>query len=153
MTKKSKKVVTVSGGFDPIHIGHVRMFNEAKRMGDKLIVILNNDNWLQKKKGYVFMNEKERKEILLALRSVDEVFVTKHKKNPIDMSVCKELEIIRPQIFAKGGDRDKKDSKKKTSSLNPEVLLCKELGIEVVFGVGRGGKVQSSSWLINSVKK
>ena len=68
------------------------------------------------------------------------------------MSVCKELEIIKPQIFAKGGDRDKKDSRKKTSSLNPEVLLCEELGIEVVFGVGRGGKVQSSSWLINSVK-
>jgi cytidyltransferase-like protein len=152
MNVKKDKIVAVSGGFDPIHIGHVRMFNEAKKLGDKLIVILNNDNWLLKKKGYVFMNEKERKEILLALRSVDEVVITKHKKNPTNMSVCDALKKVKPDIFANGGDRDKKDSKNKISSLNPEAILCDELGIKVEFGVGRGGKVQSSSWLINKTK-
>ena len=147
------KIVAVSGGFDPIHIGHVRMFEEARRLGDKLVVILNNDNWLQKKKGYVFMDEKERKEILLALRSVDEVYITKHKKNPTDMSVCDALKVVKPHIFANGGDRDKKDAKNKSSSLNPEALLCEQMGTKIVFGVGKGGKVQSSSWLVNKAKK
>ncbi len=152
MNVKKDKIVAVSGGFDPVHIGHVRMFNEAKKLGDKLVVILNNDNWLLKKKGYVFMNEKERKEILLALRSVDEVVITKHEKNPTDMSVCYTLKKVKPDIFANGGDRDKNDSRNKISSLNSETILCDELGIKVEFGVGKGGKVQSSSWLINKTK-
>ena len=58
---KSEKVVAVSGGFDPIHIGHIRMMKEAKALGDKLVVIRNNDNWLKQKKGFVFMPELERK--------------------------------------------------------------------------------------------
>ena len=62
--KKKKVVVAVSGGFDPIHVGHVRMFKEAKALGDELVVILNNDHWLRKKKGYVFMNQSERKELI-----------------------------------------------------------------------------------------
>ena len=62
---KNKIVVAVSGGWDPVHIGHVRLFNEAKKLGDELVVILNNDNWLRKKKGFVFMPQAERKEILL----------------------------------------------------------------------------------------
>lgn len=139
------KIVAVSGGFDPIHIGHVRMFEEARRLGDRLVVILNNDNWLQKKKGYVFMDEKERKEILLALRYVDEVYITKHKKNPTDMSVCDALRVVKPQIFANGGDRTKKNI--------PEIPVCKEIGCKMVFSVGKGGKVQSSSWLVNKAKK
>ncbi len=143
--QKKQKVVAVSGGFDPLHIGHVRMFEEARRLGDKLVVILNNDNWLQKKKGYVFMDEKERKEILLALRSVDEVVITKHKKNPLDMSVCDALRVVKPHIFANGGDRTKKNT--------PEIPVCKELGCKIVFSVGKGGKVQSSSWLVNKTKK
>ena len=68
-----KVVVAVSGGFDPIHIGHVRMFERAKTLGDELVVILNNDNWLKKKKGFSFMPEKERKEVIEALRVVDRV--------------------------------------------------------------------------------
>lgn len=149
VTKNKKIIVAVSGGFDPLHIGHVRMFEEAKKLGDYLVVILNNDNWLQKKKGYVFMDEKERKEILLALRPVDEVLITKHTDNPSDMSVCDSLKELAPDIFANGGDRNKGDAKKKSSSLNPDINLCEELGIKVVFNVGKGGKVQSSSKLIN----
>ncbi|KKL27629.1 hypothetical protein LCGC14_2383250, partial [marine sediment metagenome] len=77
--KEKPIVVTVSGGFDPLHIGHVRMFQEARKLGDRLVVILNNDNWLQKKKGRTFMSEQERKEILEALACVDEVVITDHR--------------------------------------------------------------------------
>src|SRR3989344_1766358 len=112
-TKKLKKarkiVVAVSGGFDPVHIGHVRMFNKAKSMGDELVVIVNNDNWLKSKKGYVFMPQHERKEIIEAFEAVDRVIFASHPENPNDMSVCEELKIVRPHIFANGGDRTDKN--------------------------------------------
>ncbi len=148
MTKKRKLVVAVSGGFDPFHIGHVRYMEEARLLGDELVVILNNDNWLKQKKGYVFMPEKERKEVIEALRPVDRIVLTSHTKNAKDMSVSKELRKIRPDIFANGGDRDIPNSKKKNSSLNPEVEVCSRLGIKMVWNIGRGGKIQSSSWLL-----
>ncbi len=88
--------VAVSGGFDPIHVGHVQLLKEARKLGDRLIVILNNDNWLVKKKGLTFIPENERKEILEAIRYVDEVILTNHPENPSDMSVCKELELLKP---------------------------------------------------------
>lgn len=144
-TKEPVTTVAVSGGFDPLHIGHVRMFEEAKKLGDRLVVILNNDSWLQKKKGYVFMKEEERAEIIRALRCVDEVVLTKHGENPEDMSVCAELRELKPDIFANGGDRK--------SDNTPEVIVCKEIGCELVFEVGRGGKVQSSSWLVANYEK
>lgn len=146
--KKKKTIVAVSGGWDPIHVGHVRLFNAAKKLGDKLIVILNNDNWLIAKKGFVFMEEEDRKEILESLSAVDEVVLTSHKKNDSDRSVCRELRKLRPHIFANGGDRTIIDARKKTSSLNPEVSLCEELGIKTVFNVGRGGKMRSSTELV-----
>lgn len=144
---KAKKLifVAVSGGFDPIHIGHVRMFNEARKLGDKLVVILNNDNWLNKKKGFHFMPETERKEIIEGMRAVDKVMLTGHPKVPEDMSVCRELEILKPDIFANGGDR-------KTDNV-PEYEICKRLGIRMEFNVGRGGKVQSSSKLVEQAAK
>ncbi|OGF51416.1 hypothetical protein A3I27_00150 [Candidatus Giovannonibacteria bacterium RIFCSPLOWO2_02_FULL_43_11b] len=143
MRKKKLITVAVSGGFDPIHIGHVRLFQHAKKLGDKLIVILNNDNWLLKKKGHVFMPEKERKEIIESIRGVDGVFLTKHTKNTKDRSICRELKILRPDIFANGGDR--------TSRNIPEYKLCHKLDIKMKFGLGHGGKVQSSSWLIGKI--
>jgi len=149
-TKKKKTVVAVSGGFDPIHIGHVRMFEAARNLGDELVVILNNDNWLKKKKGFNFMPEKERKEILESIKWIDKVVITGHGPFPKDMSVCKELKMIRPDIFANGGDRNKKDANNKQSSLNPEQILSQKLGMKMVFNVGKGGKVQSSSWLVNN---
>lgn len=141
MKKKEKKdiVVCTSGGFDPLHVGHLRMFQHAKNFGDTHIVILNNDNWLLKKKGRVFMPERERKEILKTLSSVDRVVLTDHPKDPEDMSVCGALAKIRPHIFANGGDR--------TSKNTPEKELCRKLGIKVVFNVG-GKKVRSSSELL-----
>ncbi|HRR94884.1 MAG TPA: adenylyltransferase/cytidyltransferase family protein [Candidatus Paceibacterota bacterium] len=145
--KKQKKeiVVAVSGGFDPVHIGHVRLFKEAKALGDKLVVILNNDNWLKKKKGYVFMLQKERKELIENFKWVDKVILTSHKPNPIDMSVSKELAKLKPDIFANGGDRKKGNT--------PETEVCQKYGIQPIFNVGKGGKIQSSSWLLEKYKK
>jgi cytidyltransferase-like protein len=146
LKKKKKEIfVAVSGGFDPIHIGHVRMFKEAKALGDKLVVILNNDNWLKKKKGFVFMPQKERKEIIENIKWVDKVVLTTHKPNPENMSVDNALKRIKPDIFANGGDRKIGNT--------PELLVCKKYGIKMVFNVGKGGKVQSSSWLLESYKK
>lgn len=147
MVKSQKAiVVAVSGGFDPIHIGHVRLFTEAKKLGDKLIVILNNDKWLTDKKDKVFMKQTERKEIIEALKVVDKVILTSHKKGEYfrDKSVVRELAKIKPDIFANGGDRSAKNI--------PEYKICKKLGIKMVFNVGKGGKIQSSSWLVGKIR-
>ena len=142
--KKVLRWVAVSGGFDPLHIGHVRMFKTARKMGDKLVVILNNDNWLMAKKGRAFMPERERAEILCEFPFVDRVYITDHKPHDKDMSVVRALTKLKPAIFANGGDR------KPDGDPVPEVELCESLGIKMVYNVGRGGKIQSSSWLINA---
>jgi len=144
-TKKKPVVVAVSGGFDPLHVGHIDYFNDAKKLGDKLVVILNNDNWLKLKKGHIFMPEQERKEIIEALRLVDRVALTKHKPNTKDISVCRVLEELKPDIFANGGDRVRDNI--------PEVATCKKIGCRMVFNVGRRGKIQSSSWLVGKYVK
>jgi len=143
----------VSGGFDPLTIGHIRLFKEAKEYGDELLVILNNDNWLMAKKGYTFMPQEERKEILESIKYVNNVVLTKHEQSPTDMSVCDTLEELALYYidylkfklrFCNGGDRGESNI--------PEYFLCKKLGIELVFGVG-GEKIQSSSWLVEKVRK
>lgn len=141
----NKKVVTVSGGYDPLHIGHVRLFQEAKKLGDELVVILNNDNWLKKKKGFVFMPEQERKELIEALSVVDSVVISKHPSDPNDMSVSNELRDIKPDIFANGGDR--------VAENTPETDACNDINCEMVFNTGQGGKIQSSSWLLKEFKE
>jgi len=138
---KSKVVVAVCGGFDPIHVGHIKHFRDAKNLGDILVVMLNTDDWLRKKKGYIFMSFEERKEIIESIRYVDKVIPVIDANG----SVAKTLEQLKPDIFAKGGDR--------TIDNIPEseVDVCERLGIKMVFGVG-GGKVQSSSWLIDKMR-
>jgi len=143
--QKQERWAAVSGGFDPLHIGHVRMFKAARALGDKLVVIINNDNWLRSKKGFVFTPQRERAELIRALPFVDRVVITDHKKNDPDRSVCRALEKLKPAVFANGGDRFKKNI--------PEVALCKKLGITMAFNVGQGGKVQSSSWMIRDVSR
>jgi len=125
------KIVAASGYFDPIHVGHLEYLELARQLGDKLIVILNNDKQIELKKGKVFMPLEERKKILEALKFVDEVFVSIDE----DKTVCKSLEAVKPDIFAKGGDRFAYEI--------PETPICKKLGIEIIDGVGK--KIQSSS--------
>ena len=129
-----EKIVAVSGGFDPVHIGHIRMFKDAATIG-KLAVILNTDDFLLRKKGYVFMPLDERKEIIEAIKYVDRVVVSVDD----DDSVCKTLALLKPDVFANGGDRANMADIRETGT-------CRELGIEMVFGIG-GNKVQSSSKL------
>ncbi|MFB6088782.1 MAG: hypothetical protein ABEK36_03330, partial [Candidatus Aenigmatarchaeota archaeon] len=117
---------------------------DAKSLGDKLVVILNNDNWLRDKKGYAFMDEEEKKEILGEFECVDEVFITNHGEEVKDPSVCEALRQVEPDIFANGGDRKEHNV--------PEYDLCGELGIEMAFNVG-GEKKQSSSELVKNARK
>ncbi len=130
----SKKTICVSGGFDPVHIGHLRMMQEAAKYGD-VIAIVNSDEWLMRKKGYIFMPFDERCEIIEGFACVAR---TSHVKDD-DNSVCEALERLNPDYFANGGDR-------KTNN-TPEMELCNILGIELVWNVG-GGKIQSSSTLV-----
>lgn len=145
--KVLKKIVMISGGFDPIHIGHIRYIKEAKKLGDSLVIVLNNDNWLRMKKGKEFMGEIERKEILEAIAGVDKVIISGHVKNTKDKSVCEEIKKLRPHIFANGGDR------KPDGDPVPEVAVCTELGIKMVYNVGHGGKIRSSSELVKNYSK
>ena len=144
LSNKTQKIVMVSGGFDPLHIGHVRMFQEAKKLGDKLVVVLNNKHWfkIKGKHSNVFMSDLDRKEIIEALKCVDEVILSFHYKGTKDISVCKEIKKIRPHIFANGGDR--------FADNIPEFKLCSDLGIKMVFNVGKGGKIRSSSELLKN---
>lgn len=147
MTKKQKVVVAVSGGFDPLHVGHLRLFEEAKKLGTKLVVILNNDNWLRKKKGYALMPEGERAAIIRALRMVDDVVITDHTPNDSDVSVCRAIEKIRPDIFANAGDR------KKPGDI-PEAAVCTRNAIALKFFTfgdlqyANGAKRHSSSHIV-----
>ncbi len=140
MRKKAKKnkVVAVSGGFDPIHLGHLRMFKEAKKLGGKLVVIINSDGWLRRKKGTYFMTANERAEIIKEFDCVDDV----HIHNSVKPHVSEALRKVKPDVFANGGDR-------KNALDVPETAVCEELGIEMVFGVG-GRKVRSSSNMLES---
>lgn len=146
-------MVMVSGGFDPVHIGHVRLFNDAKKLGDELIVVINNDHWLRSKKGYAFMPDFDRKEIIEAIKSVDRVLLSSHKKNTKDFSISKDIALLCPHVFANGGDRDEKNANNPESSLYKDIEMCKKLGIEMVFNVGHGGKVRSSSDLVKQAQK
>ncbi len=133
------KIVVTSGGFDPVHVGHIRCFKEAKKHGDRLVVILNTDEFLLRKKGFVFMPFHERKELLESFGCVDEVIPCIDE----DQTVCKTLEMLKPHVFVKGGDR--------TIGNIPEREICERHNIAMVFDVG-GGKVQSSSWLTGRLK-
>ena len=132
-----KKIIAVSGGFDPVHFCHIKMILEASEYGD-VVVILNSDKWLERKKGYVFMPWSERAYCLEAIKGVVKVI----EVDDSDETVCSALKELRPDYFANGGDR-KIDN-------TPEMSLCDSLGIKMLFGVG-GEKQQSSSWLINNV--
>jgi cytidyltransferase-like protein len=135
------KLIVVSGGFDPIHSGHIAYFKSAKSHGDKLIVALNSDSWLEKKKGKFFMTLHERKSIVEAIKYVDEVisFEDDEKGSCINaLEVIKKTYPNEEIYFANGGDRDKKNI--------PEMTVS---DINFLFGVGGDDKKNSSSWILN----
>ena len=138
---KKQITVAISGAFDPIHIGHIAYIREAAKLGDRLVVILNNDNFLLRKKGFVFRPFEDRKEILEAMKGVDEVIVSIDD----DQTVCKTLEQLKPDIFAKGGYRAGPES-------IPEVETCRTIGCKVVTMVG-GGKLRSDEELDSKLRE
>ncbi|MEM0253226.1 MAG: adenylyltransferase/cytidyltransferase family protein [Candidatus Bathyarchaeia archaeon] len=137
------KKILVSGFFDPPHRGHIAYLKAAKELGGDLIVLIHRDECCVKKKGYCFMPLEDRVAVIGAIRYVDQVIAC---EPGCDLTSCSALEKIKPDIFAKGGDRSPENMPAS------EVELCKKLGIEIVYGVG-GGKIQSSSWLIENYKK
>lgn len=146
-----KKIVITSGFFNPIHIGHMNLMKEAKKLGDFLVVIVNNDTQVKLKGSVPFMAEQERMTIIKDIKHVDGVFLSiddyaegKH------VPISKSLEAIAKQykgelIFAKGGDRNYDNIPES------EKRVCEQYNIKIVNNVG-GGKVQSSSWLIKNLK-
>ena len=138
-------VVVVSGGFDPLHAGHIEYIKRARKYGSSLIAIVNSDKFLDDKKGYHVMNWKDRLIIVGELKDVDIVFPA----IDIDNTVCETLRFIRAEypgehiVFAKGGDRWKEEI--------PEADVCKECLIEVVDGLGC--KIRSSQEVINELRR
>jgi len=136
---EKEKVVVCSGYFDPLHVGHLEYFKMAKKLGDTLVVIVNNREQCLLKKGDEFMDEKDRLDIIFHLDMVDEVLMSVDK----DKSVCKSIETIaqfKPMaelVFTNGGDRDFGEA--------PEIEVCDRLGIEMVDRLG--SKIRSSSEL------
>lgn len=144
---KNTQVFATSGGFDPVHVGHLRCFEEMKTIADYqdqdavTVAIVNGDGFLERKKGFAFMCEEERLEIISGFSSIDYAVLWKDESQ----TVCGALEIIRPNFFCKGGDRDSFQNV-------PESKVCEDIGCEVLFNVG-GGKVQSSSSLVDRMEK
>lgn len=130
------KTVAVAGGFDPIHIGHIRHIKAAKELGDRLIAIVNSDEDMERKKGFCFMPFEQRLEIVSSLSFVDEVVACKDT----DGTVAQTLLALKPDIFAKGGGRTPDNMPQN------EIDICQEIGCQIVYGVG--GKLESSTNLV-----
>jgi D-beta-D-heptose 7-phosphate kinase/D-beta-D-heptose 1-phosphate adenosyltransferase len=142
------KIVLVTGGFDPIHSGHIEYFKSAKKLGDKLIVGVNSDAWLTRKKGHPFMPWKERANIVYHLEMVDDVIMF----DDTDGSACGAIAAIKAEmpeyvvVFANGGDRTKTNI--------PEIdRYGDDDMVEFAFGVGGENKMNSSSWILNDFYK
>jgi len=142
------KAVLVTGGFDPLHSGHIEYFNAARELGDKLIVGLNSDEWLTRKKGQPFMPWEERATIVSSLYNVDRVINFDDTDDTANDAIRKARKIFPNHeiIFANGGDRTKENI--------PEMeLLTQYLNLKFVFGVGGESKLNSSSWILREWKQ
>lgn len=136
---EKKKTVMVSGGFDPVHAGHIRMIRDAANYGD-VIVIANSDDWLYRKKGFVFMDFNQRAEILNAIKGV----VLVDSVDDTDGTVCEAIRRLKPDFFANGGDRGRSNT--------PEQAVCEEIGVKLLWGIGGDNKLASSSDLVQNVR-
>jgi cytidyltransferase-like protein len=141
-----KKIVLVTGGFDPLHSGHIAYFKAAKKLGDWLVVGINSDLWLTKKKGRPFMPVWERYEIINNLKMVDQTVVVADDPDGSCTTFIKETLDLFPDaeiIFANGGDRTKENI--------PEMQV-QDPRLSFVFGVGGEDKANSSSWILTEWK-
>lgn len=129
----NRKLVATGGGFDPVHVGHLELFKRAKALGDRLVVILNTDDWIKKKKGYVFMPLADRQIILESIKYVDATVVSIDGEG----GIIRTIELLRPHIYAKGGDRQG----------NTEAEVCNRIGCQRITGLGE--KIRSSSDMVN----
>ena len=138
-TDDERPTVMVSGGFDPVHAGHIRMIRAAAEYGD-VIVIANSDNWLFRKKGFVFMDFEKRVEILNAIKGV----ILVDSVDDTDGTVCEAIRRLKPTFFANGGDRGRQNT--------PEQEVCQELGVELLWSIGGDQKLDSSSDLVKAAR-
>jgi len=141
------KVIIVSGYFNPLHGGHLDMIEAARSMGDRLVVIVNNDTQQLLKKGKIILDEENRVRLMRALRDVDEVVLSIDNDPTVIKTIEKVARLFSEDelIFAQGGDRD-------SDKVNPEAEICNKYGIEIVYGVGtdvRGHVKPDSSTRIN----
>ena len=145
-----RQIYMTSGGFDPLHVGHLRWIQETVKLATSsekhpsamkglVVVIVNADSFLIRKKGYAFMPLEERMELINGIAGVD--FVVPWEAQGNDQTVIKAIETLKPDYFTKGGDRF-------DASTIPEWEVCQSVGCEIITGVGTGGKVQSSSELV-----
>ena len=149
-----KPIYMTSGGFDPVHIGHIRCILETSKLAIRprqpsqmtglVVVVVNADSFLIRKKGYAFMPLEQRMEIIDAIKGVD--FVVPWEAEGSDQTVIEAINQLRPSFFTKGGDRF-------DASTIPEWEICQLVGCKIITGVGKGGKIQSSSELIAKAKK
>jgi cytidyltransferase-like protein len=134
------KIAFISGYFNPLHGGHLDLIEGAAALGDRLIVIVNNDKQQLLKKGKIILNEQNRVRLMKALRAVDEVMLSIDEDPPVIKTV-EQLAKAYPNdelIFAQGGDRD-------SDKVNPETDVCQRYGIKVIYGVGGTQKADSST--------
>ena len=139
-------IVLVSGGFDPVHVGHIRMVLEASSLGDMVIVGVNSDDWLNRKKGYIFMPLEERIEVVRSIKGVRHALEFDDQDNSAN-NLIKDVRSRWPRAmiaFANGGDRTQKNI--------PEIETAKEANVELIWNVG-GKKIQSSSELVSGANK
>jgi D-beta-D-heptose 7-phosphate kinase/D-beta-D-heptose 1-phosphate adenosyltransferase len=141
--ERTKTLVIASGYFNPVHKGHIEYLTRSKELGDKLFVIVNNDIQREMKGSKEFMNEDERKLVIETLKPVDWAVVAIDTENrQVDKSIKLIYELYKDEfqnfIFSNGGDQ--------TEQTIAEDVICKKLGIKMVFGLG--DKIQSSSWLL-----
>ena len=140
------KLILVSGGFDPIHSGHIALIKDAAKHGD-VIVLLNSDEWLRAKKGKEFLSFKERKSIMESLKGVIEVLSFDDSDTTVTNGIKEAIKKYPNQkiLFANGGDRNNKTT--------PEMEFCKNNDIETLWRVGGSNKSNSSSWILKRWKE
>ena len=141
-------IILVSGGFDPIHRGHIALIQEAAKLGD-VVVLLNSDNWLQEKKGKEFLPFKEREIIMSSIKKVIDVISFDDSDKTCINGIKKAL-LKYPSHnvkFANGGDRNN------TTTPNQETIFCNENNVEVLWGIGGKQKANSSSWILKRWNK